>query len=675
MAENPLRRVRVDVPWDEVKPDHVAPAADALLAEAQAALDAIAKAARTYEGTLGALDRATTTLDYATNVVGHLESVVATPELRDAYNAILPKVTAFYSKILLSEPLYRALREFAATDEAKQLDPARKRHLSKTLADFKRNGAELDAKGKARLAEIDVAMSERTLKFAQNVVDATAAYELYVDDASRLSGLPEGALEAARLGAEKKGKTGYRFTLQAPSLGPVMSFADDRALREQLYRANVVRASGGGWDNKPLIREVLDLRREKAKLLGFATFADLVTDDRMVRSGKDALAFVAMLRSRLESAFARENADLAAFAKKHGQKEPLEAWDVSYWAERQRRELFDFDEETLRPYHPLDRVQRGLFELATTLYGITIERDPSARTWHEDVTAWTVKDENGKRIGAFYLDLFPRETKRDGAWMNGVVHRLPGTDRELENVALTVANVTPPRGAGKPALLSRREVETLFHEFGHMMHHILSEVPVRTLAGTNVVSDFVELPSMIMENWCWENAALDGFARHCETGAPIPAEIKERMLRARTYRAANALMRQLGFATTDLLLHTEYEEAKHGDVLSFARDTFAKFSPTRLVDEYAMLTSFLHLFGSAYGYAAGYYSYQWSEMLEADAFGRFRKAGILSRDVGTAFRKTILARGDTEDPAVLFREFVGRDPDVNALLTRLGIAA
>jgi oligopeptidase A len=259
--------------------------------------------------------------------------------------------------------------------------------------------------------------------------------------------------------------------------------------------------------------------------------------------------------------------------------------------------------------------------------------------------------------------------------MAGVVDRLPGTKHELENVAVVVGNVTPPRSPGQPALLNHREVETLFHEFGHMMHHVLSEVQIRSLAGTRVVSDFVELPSMIMENWCWENEALDRFARHCETGAPIPDDVKKRMLAARTYRAANALIRQLGFSTVDLLLHTEYEPAKHGDVMAYARDVFQRFSPVPLPSDYAMLASFSHLFGAAYGYAAGYYSYQWSEVLEADAFGRFREAGILSGDVGDRFRRTILARGDTEDPASLYRTFLGRDPDVAALLTRLGIGA
>ena len=675
MSANPLSTIAVPVPFHEVRSEHVEQAIDALIAQSQARLDAIAAAPRTYEATLGALDLATSELDFAMNVASHLEAVLGTPDLRAAYNQILPKVSAFGSKIMLNAPLYRALRELSETDAAKQLDPARARFLKKTLADFRRNGAELDDEGKARLAEIDVALSELTLKFAQNVVDATAAFELVVEDAGRLAGLPEGALEAARRSAEEKGKKGWRLTLQAPSYGPVMTFADNRALRETMYRASITRASSAPWDNRPIIREVLALRKEKAKLLGFSHFADLVTDDRMAKTGKEALAFVTMLKGKLEAAFARENEELAKFARDNGHEGELEPWDVAYWAEKQRRALYDFDEETLRPYHPLDRLLRGLFEIATSLYGVKIERDTNAPVWHEDATAWSVRDESGKRLGCFYLDLFPRETKRDGAWMGGVVDRLPGTGEERENVAVIVANVTPPRKPGQPALLSHREVETLFHEFGHMMHHLLSEVPIRSMAGTRVVSDFVELPSMIMENWTWERDALDRFACHHETGQPIPAEVKDRMLRARTYRAANALMRQLGFSTVDLLLHIEYDEAKHGDVMAFARDTFANFSPAPLPPEYAMLASFSHLFGSAYGYAAGYYSYQWSEVLEADAFGRFREKGILSREVGEAFRRSILSRGDTEDPAVLYRSFLGRDPDVGALLTRLGVAA
>jgi oligopeptidase A len=670
-ARNPLIAIALPVPWRAVEASHVQPAVERLLAEAEERVASIAGAPRTYGDTLGALDLATNELDYAASVASHLESVIGTPQLRDAWGAVLPKLSAFSTQLLLNEPLYLALREYAGTGDAKQLDPGRARFLAKTLADFRRNGAELDAAGKARLAEIDVAVSQLTLEFAQNVVDATAAFDVVVEDRGRLSGLPDGALEAARRSAEEKGKKGWRFTLQAPSYGPVLSFADDRALRETLYRAHGTRAAD---KNPPLIRQVLALRKERAALLGFAHFADLATDDRMAKSGEKALAFVRMLEERLRPAFERENAELAAFARSEGHPGELAPWDVAYFAEKERRARFDFDEETLRPYFPLDRVTRGLFEIASSLYGIRIEQDARALVWHDDVTAWVVRDRDGARIGAFYLDLFPRETKRDGAWMGGVVDRLPGTKQQRENVAVIVANMTPPRGPGQAALLNHREVQTLFHEFGHMMHHVLSEVPIRSLAGTRVVSDFVELPSMIMENWCWERDALDRFARHFETGEPIPDAIKDRMLRARTFRAANALTRQLGFSTLDLLLHTTYDPAKDGDVLAFARGVLGRFSPAPLPDDYAMLASFSHLFGSAFGYAAGYYSYQWSEVLEADAFGRFREAGILSPEIGDRFRRQILARGDTEDPAVLYRAFLGRDPDVTALLTRLGVA-
>ncbi|CAN5923555.1 M3 family metallopeptidase [soil metagenome] len=683
-SANPLLEVSVPVPFDEVRVEHIQPAVAILLERAQAALDAIvaAPSPRTYASTLEALDLATTNLDYANGLVTHLESVTATPELREAFAAITTPLTAFYSRMVLSARPFEALRDFDATSEAKALDPVRRRFLTKTLADFRRNGAALDATGKKRLGEIDVALSELTLKFAQNVVDSTAAYELLIDeaDSARLAGLPEGVVGAARKSAEEKGRKGYRLTLQAPSYGPVLSFAHDRALRETLYRAFSTRASshgpgGAAFDKRALVEEVIALRHEKARLLGFAHFADLLTDDRMVKNGASALAFVGMLRDRLQPGFEEENAALMAFAAARGHQGPLELWDLSYFAEGQRRALFDFDDETLRPYFPLDRVTRGLFEVATSLFGITIERDPVARTWHEDVTAWAVLDADGKRLGGFYLDLFPRETKRDGAWMAPLVERMPGTAREKENVAIVVANLTPPQRAGEPALLTHREVQTIFHEFGHMMHHVLSEVAIRTLAGTRVASDFVELPSMIMENWCWEKEALDRFARHYETGAPIPDAIKQRMLAARTYRAANAEIRQLGFSNVDLLLHTEYDPGANGGVMEYARDKLGGYLAAPLPADYAMLASFIHVFGSAYGYAAGYYSYQWAEVLEADAFGSFRDGGILSRDIGERFRRVILARGDSEDPAVLYRTFLGRDPDVAALLTRLGIAA
>jgi oligopeptidase A len=672
MSELPLTRIQLPIPFDRVAAQHIEPAVDTLLDEAKKAVDAISDAPRTYERTLGVLDMASETLDWAVNVAGHLESVVGAPEIRAAYTAILPKLSAFASSIILSTPIYRALRELEESADAKALDPARRRFMKKTLADFRRNGAELDDRGKTRLAAIDAALSERNVRFEQNVVDATGSFEIVVEDRARLGGLPEGAIDAAQKSAEEKGKKGYRFTLQGPSYGPLMSFAEDRSLREQMYRAYNTRASGDPWNNWPVMTEVLTLRQEKARLLGFAHFADLALDDRMLKSGKDALAFVRMLRDKLQPAFEREKHDLGEFAQKTGHRGPLEPWDLGYWSEKQRRALYDFDEETLRPYHPLDRVLRGLFEIAETLYSIRIARDPSVPIWHPEVSAYAVEADS-RRIGTFYLDLHPRETKRGGAWMAGMSDRLPRTPHERESVAMIVANVTRPRSPGAAALLTHREVETLFHEFGHMLHWLLSESSIRSMSGTRVVQDFVELPSMIMENWTWERDALDRFARHVDSGDPIPDAIKDRMLRARRYRAATQHMAQAGYATLDLALHMSEEVP--ADLPRFARDTFAPFSAAPLPPDYGMAASFSHLFGTSTGYAGGYYSYEWAHVLEADAFGRFRKEGILSPAVGSAFRSLILAPGDTEDPGALFRSFLGRDPDPSTFLADLGLAS
>ncbi|HVY49912.1 MAG TPA: M3 family metallopeptidase, partial [Minicystis sp.] len=413
-------------------------------------------------------------------------------------------------------------------------------------------------------------------------------------------------------------------------------------------------------------------RREKAALLGYAHFADLATEDRMAKRGDEARAFVKMLRDRTEPFFRRENDELAAFRRElEGPgAPPLAAWDVAYYAEKLRRARFDFDEELLRPYFPFEAVLAGAFDLARSLYGLTFAPAPDAPTWHPAVRAYTLHEADGRVASYFYVDVFPRESKRDGAWMDGLV--TDASSRPL-HVEVLVANFTPPVG-DRPALLAHREVETLFHEFGHLLHHASSKVPIRTLAGTNVARDFVELPSQIMENWCWERAALDRFARHHETGAPLPAELFERMRAARSFRAANAMMRQLGFAALDLALHMDWAPGR-GDPTELAREVLAAYSPAPLGDDHALAASFSHLFGSPVGYAAGYYSYKWAEVLEADAFSRFSEAGLFDAKVGGEFRDAILARGDSEDPMELYRSFMGRAPKVDALLARDGLVA
>ncbi|HET6586009.1 MAG TPA: M3 family metallopeptidase, partial [Nannocystaceae bacterium] len=398
--------------------------------------------------------------------------------------------------------------------------------------------------------------------------------------------------------------------------------------------------------------------------------------DRMAKTGARATAFVAELRERTEAAFAREQADLLAFRREiEGPQAPrLEPWDVAYWAEKQRRMLYDFDEEALRPYFALPRVVEGVFAVAQRLYGVTFEPEPALPVWHPDVQTYRILDQDGARLGAFYVDPFPRETKRDGAWMNGLLTgRL--TERGLEpHLGLVCANVTPPL-PDRPALLDHREVETIFHEFGHLLHHLLSRTTVRSLGGTNVAWDFVELPSQIMENWCWEREALDLFARHFETGETIPEPLFAAMQRARTFRAASAMMRQLGFCDVDLTLHTAWDEQDNADVVGVARRIMQRYSPTALPPEYAMIAGFGHLFAHPVGYAAAYYSYKWAEVLDADAFDRFLQEGLFSRTVGDSFRRNILEQGDTRDPAELYRAFRGRDPDVRPLLRRSGLPA
>lgn len=669
--QNPLLEIRFEVPFDRISPSHVVPAISTLIEEAEQRIDAIGDEAPTYENTLGELERATETLEWAMTVVGHLESVATTAELREAYNTVQPLVSAFYSGIALKPKLYEALRRFAETDEARSLSPTKARFLEKTLRDFKRHGAELSEEGKARLREIDVALAEKTTKFAQNVLDATQAFELYVEDEARLSGLPESAKQAARASAREKSKEGYRFTLQAPSVIPVLTYADDAALRETIYRAFNSRAASSPYDNRTLVREILALRQKKAELLGYADFSDLVLEDRMAKTGEAAMRFVDDLRARTLPAFAAENAALEAFRKELEGEDapPFKPWDLSYYAEKQRRARFDFDEEALRPYFPADRVLEGLFTIVQELYRVEI-RPHSMPVWDPKVETFGIYDRDGSMLAAFYVDLYPRENKRDGAWMNPILTGLDGRP----HLGLFCGNMSPPID-GKPALLTHNEVETLFHEFGHLLHHAFSRVEVRSLAGTNVAWDFVELPSQIMENWCWEREALDRFARHHATGEPIPDELFERLRATRTYRAANAQMRQLGFATLDLMLHREWVKNPTKDLLAYAREIAALHSPAVLEPDYAMITSFGHLFASPTGYAAGYYSYKWAEVLDADAFSRFAKEGVLNPEVGKAFRESILEKGDSADPAELYRAFMGRDPKLEPLLERSGLLA
>jgi oligopeptidase A len=670
IGNNPLLDIKFRIPFDRISAEDVEPAIRELLDKAHERIEEIITEPRqrTFRNTMSELDHVTEGLEYAMGIVRHLEAVATTPELRAAYNKVQPDVSAFYSSIPLNEGLWRAIRSYAATEEAKNLTGTRKRFLTKTIESFRRHGAELDLEGKAKLSEIDVELAKLTTRFSENVLDSTNAFELVITDEARLAGLPESARAAARESAKAKGVAGWRFTLQQPSYLALMTYLDDRGVREHVWRAYMNRAVEADYDNRPLIAEILRLRRQKANLLGFRDFSDLVLEDRMAHNGQRAEDFLADIKQKTERRFQEENRELVEFSG----KEKLEPWDIGYYAEKQRAALYDFDEEVLRPYFPLESVVKGMFDIVGRLYGIEVIEKPGLPAWDAAVKYYEIHDGSGELLGAFYADWFPRENKRGGAWMDAFITGVDVDGQLVPHAGLICGNLTPPV-AGLPALLTHREVETIFHEFGHLLHHCLSRVEVRTLAGANVAWDFVELPSQIMENWCWERQALDVFARQYETGETIPEDLFEKMQRARRFRAANAQMRQLGFGFVDLALHRDYSPERDGDAIAYARDVLREFSPADLPPDYNMIAGFTHLFAHPVGYGAGYYSYKWAEVLDADAFTRFLEEGIFSRDTGLRFRSQILSKGDSEDPAELYRSFMGRDPDPSALLERFGL--
>jgi oligopeptidase A len=610
-----------------------------------------------------ALEESTINLENAMGLVRHLEAVSNSPELRAAIETIEPELSAFYAAIPLNEGLWKALGKV----ETDGLAAIERRNLEKRIEAFERHGARLEAPAKERLLAIEVELQRLCTKFSQNVLDATNAFELIVEDEGRLAGLPAHAKAAARAAAEAKGKTGYRFTLHAPSMQPALTYLDDAEIRRQLWEAYNHRAASGEFDNRGLMRQILTLRREKAHLLGFFNFADYVLADRMAVRGEVAREFLAELEKATRDKFLDEHRELEEFAGKK-----LEPWDVAYYAEKLRLARYDLDEEALRPYFEVDRTVQGMLRLFEGLLGIEVKEVAGAKVYDPAVKYYEIYAE-GRLLGAFFADWFPRENKRGGAWMQALRTGGPKRDGSFEpHLGVICGNLTPP-AAGQPALLTHREVETIFHEFGHLLHHCLSEVPARSLSGTSVPWDFVELPSQIMENWCWERESLDFFARHHETGEPIPEDLLERMRRARTFRAASGQMRQLGFGTVDLALHIEFDPNIERDLLDWSNAVLQRFSPLPLPKDYAMILSFTHLFSAPVAYAAGYYSYKWAEVLEADAFSRFQQEGVLNAQTGREYRQKILSKGNSQEVRLLFRDFMGRDPNQNALLRRIGL--
>lgn len=682
MPTNPFLDSAFHIHWSQLAPEHIAPAIESALACAQSSIDAIATrelAALNFANTFLALENATEELAVTWAKVTHLQSVADSPALREAHNVMLPKVTAFYAAIPLNAALWLRLKTFSMSPAARALSGIHRRFLDETGKDFLQAGADLPAEKRARLEALQTELAQLTQKYSENVLDATNAWQLVVTDEAQLAGLPAHAKAAARRSAEAKGATGWRFTLHQPSLEPFMTYLEDDALRREMWTASASLGAQAPHDNTSLIARILALRAEKAALLGQPHFADSVLARRMAKSGSRALEFVEDFRQRCVTAFARECRELEEFkAEQTGAAVArLTPWEIMFWAEKLRRERYAFDDEALRPYFPMDRVIAGLFEVAGRVFGLRIvERGAgTVEVWHPEVKFYDMHDARGRHVGSFYADWHPRESKRGGAWMNYLITGGPRTDgTRAPHLGLMCGNMTPP-AAGKPALLTHREVETVFHEFGHLLHHLLGEVEIKSLNGINVAWDFVELPSQIMENWTWERAGLDLFARHHETGGPIPEEIFQKMTAAKNFRSACATMRQVAFAKIDLLMHMHTAEfAAAPDVEPLARAAIADCLVPTQPPAPTIVKRFTHIFSEPVGYAAGYYSYKWAEVLDADAFTRFKREGIFNAGVGAEFAEKILSKGNSAEPADLFRAFMGRDPDPNALLVRAGLA-
>ncbi|MGD7651774.1 MAG: M3 family metallopeptidase [Verrucomicrobiales bacterium] len=677
--------------WSELVAEAIEPDIRHGLELAKAAVEEICAqdvATATYESTFGALEDATEVLGHGWGRLNHLDSVANNEKQREGLNKMLPEVSDFYSSIALNERLWAVLKAVGESDAMADLDAVRKRHVEETLEDFRQSGADLPPAEKKRVAEIEAELSKLTQEYSEHVLDSTNAWELVVEDEEKLAGLPESAKAGALANAKAKGvatdeKPAWRFTLQFPSMYPVMQHVHDDGIRKQVWEGSAKVGGYGDYDNTPLVWKILALRQEKAEILGFGNFADLTLLRRMAKKGGEALGFVENLHDRIETAFHADLKQLENFkaAKTGGPVEMLEPWEVAYWSERQRQESYDLDDEVMRPYFPVDGVMAGMFEIASKLFRISIkqletvfveEGDAGGKVevWHPEVSFYEIHDvKTGAHLGSFYADWHPRESKRGGAWMNSLHTGGPGEP----HLGLIIGNMSPPVD-GKTALLTHSEVETIFHEFGHLLHGMLSQVPVKSLSGTNVPWDFVELPSQIMENYCWDRESLDMFARHFETGEPIPQDLFDKMIAARNYMSATAFMRQLALGKLDLELHIHLEKYAGRNLDEVDREILADYRAQLKTDTPSMLRRFNHLFSNPTGYAAGYYSYKWAEVLDADAFTRFQKEGVLNSETGAAFREHILSKGNSAPADELYRRFMGRDPELEPLLVRSGLA-
>lgn len=677
--DNPLLDLDGLPRFRAIRPEHVEPAVRRVLADNRRELAALLRRGSGYDwdNLVQPLDELADRLARVWSPVSHMNAVVNSDALREAYNRCLPLLSEYATELGQDEVLYQAYREIAEGGVYEALDDAQRRVIDNTLRDFRLSGVALDEAGKARFKVIMQELSSLTARFEQNLLDATQAWALRIDDPARLSGLSESDLAMAAQTARRKGEEGWLLTLEFPCYMAVMSHARDRELRREMYTAYVTRASdegphAGRWDNLPLMERILALRHEEARLLGYANYAERSLATKMASDTRQVLTFLEGLAARALPHARRELDELRDFARQCDGLEDLEAWDVSYYSEKLRQHRYALSQEELRPYFPAPRVLAGMFEVAARLYGVQVREVGGVETWHEDVRFFEIVDGRGDLRGRFYLDLYARPNKRGGAWMDECIVRRRLPDGRIQTpVAYLTCNFTPPVGDA-PALFTHDEVLTLFHEFGHGLHHLLTRVDYPSVAGIQGVAwDAVELPSQFMENWCWEREALPLFSGHYRNGEPLPASLFERLLAARNFQAGMKMVRQLEFALFDFRLHLEYDPARGARIYELLESVRREVAVVHPPSFNRFPHSFSHIFAG--GYAAGYYSYKWAEVLSSDAFSLFEEKGIFHMETGLRFLSAILEQGGSRDPMELFIEFRGREPQIDALLRHSGL--
>ncbi|MDT3253517.1 oligopeptidase A [Serratia sp. root2] len=676
---NPLLTPFSLPPFSAIRPEDIVPAVQSALADCRAAVERVVAQPGpfTWDNLCQPLAESDDRLSRIWSPVGHLNSVKNSPELRAAYEQALPLLSEYGTWVGQHEGLYQAYRSLKEGEAFDRLTAPQRKSVENALRDFELSGIGLSPEKQRRYGEIVARLSELGSTYSNNVLDATMGWSKLITDEAELSGLPESALAQAQAMAQAKEQDGWLLTLDMPSYLPVLTYGDNRALREEMYRAFATRASdqgpnAGKWDNSEVMAETLALRHELAELLGFASYADKSLATKMAENPEQVLGFLSDLAKRARPQAEKELAQLRAFAKQHYGVDELEAWDITYYGEKQKQHLFSISDEQLRPYFPEQRVVEGLFEVVKRIYGITAKERKDVDTWHPEVRFFDLFDADGELRGSFYLDLYARENKRGGAWMDDCVGSLRKADGSLQKpVAYLTCNFNRPLG-DKPALFTHNEVTTLFHEFGHGLHHMLTQIDTAGVSGISGVPwDAVELPSQFMENWCWEPEALAFISGHYQSGEPLPKEMLDKLLAAKNYQAALFILRQLEFGLFDFRMHAEYSPEKGAQILP----TLAEVKKMVAVVPSPSWGRFPHAFSHIFagGYAAGYYSYLWAEVLSADAYSRFEEEGIFNAETGKSFLDNILSRGGSEEPMELFKRFRGREPQLDAMLRHYGI--